>query len=78
MAVVTVGMIEEVTNMRNRQYRITFDVTIYSKYKELLSAQLIELARRLECELEYVLDIDGIDEEVYVTPVDMTDKGGQE
>lgn len=64
--------------MRNRQYRITFDVTIYSKHKELLSAQLIELARRLECELEYVLDIDGIDEEVYVTPVDMTDKGGQE
>lgn len=64
--------------MRNRQYRITFDVTIYSKRKELLSAQLIKLARRLECELEYVLDIDGIDEEVYVTPVDMTDKGGQE
>lgn len=64
--------------MKNRQYRITFDVTIYSKYKELASAQLIELARRLECELEYVLDIDGIDEEVYVTPVDMTDKGGQE
>lgn len=64
--------------MKNRQYRITFDVTIYSKHKELLSAQLIELARRLECELEYVLDIDGIDEEVYVTPVDMTSKGGQE
>lgn len=64
--------------MRNRQYRITFDVTIYSKYKELVSAQLIELARRLECELEYVLDIDGIDEEVYVTPVDMTSKEGQE
>lgn len=64
--------------MRNRQYRITFDVTIYSKHKELASAQLIELARRLECELEYVLDIDGIDEEVYVTPVDMTSKGGQE
>lgn len=62
--------------MKNRQYRITFDVTIYSKHKELLSAQLIELARRLECELEYVLDIDGIDEEVYVTPVDMTEKGG--
>lgn len=64
--------------MKNRQYRITFDVTIYSEYKELLSAQLIELARRLECELEYVLDIDGIDEEVYVTPVDMTSKGEQE
>lgn len=64
--------------MRNRQYRVTFDVTIISKHKELVSAQLIELARRLECELEYVLDIDGIDEEVYVTPVDMTSKGGQE
>lgn len=64
--------------MKNRQYRVTFDVTIISKRKELLSAQLIKLARRLECELEYVLDIDGIDEEVYVTPVDMTDKGGQE
>ena len=64
--------------MRNRQYRITFDVTIYSKHKELVNSQLIELARRLECELEYILDIDGIDEEVYVTPVDMTDKGGQE
>ena len=64
--------------MRNRQYRITFDVTIYSKRKELVNSQLIKLARRLEDELEYILDIDGIDEEVYVTPVDMTDKGGQE
>lgn len=64
--------------MRNRQYRITFDVTIYSKHKELVNSQLIKLARRLEDELEYILDIDGIDEEVYVTPVDMTDKGGQE
>lgn len=64
--------------MRNRQYRITFDVTIYSKHKELIHSQLIKLARKLEEELEYILDIDGIDEEVYVTPVDMTDKGGQE
>ena len=64
--------------MRNRQYRVTFDVTIYSRYKEFLHSQLIELARRLECELEYILDIDGIDEEVYVTPVDMTERGGQE
>lgn len=64
--------------MRNRQYRITFDVTIYSRRKELVNSQLIKLARRLEDELEYILDIDGIDEEVYVTPVDMTDKGGQE
>lgn len=64
--------------MRNRQYRITFDVTIYSKHKELVHSQLIELARKLEDELEYILDIDDIDEEVYVTPVDMTDKGGQE
>lgn len=64
--------------MKNRQYRVTFDVTIISKYKELASAQLIELARRLECELEYILDIDGIDDDVFVTPVDMTDKGGQE
>lgn len=64
--------------MRNRQYRITFDVTIYSRHKELVNSQLIKLARRLEDELEYILDIDGIDEEVYVTPVDMTDKGGQE
>ena len=61
--------------MRNRQYRITFDVTIYSKHKELVNSQLIELARRLECELEYILDIDGIDEEVYVAPVDMTERG---
>lgn len=64
--------------MRNRRYRITFDVTIYSKHKELVNSQLIEFARRLECELEYILDIDGIGEEVYVTPVDMTEKGGQE
>ena len=64
--------------MRNRQYRITFDVTIYSKHKELVHSQLIELARKLEDELEYILDIDDIDEEVYVTPVDMTEKGGQE
>ena len=64
--------------MRNRQYRITFDVTIYSKHKELMNSQLIELARRLECELEYMLDIDGIDEEVFVTPAGMTEKGGQE
>lgn len=64
--------------MRNRQYRVTFDVTIYSKRKELANSQLIELARKLEDGLEYILDIDGIDEEVYVTPVDMTDKGGQE
>lgn len=64
--------------MRNRQYRITFDVTIYSRHKELVNSQLIKLARRLEDELEYILDIDGIDEEVYVTPVDMTDKGEQE
>lgn len=63
--------------MRNRQYRITFDVTIYSRHKELVNSQLIKLARRLEDELEYILDIDGIDEEVYVTPVDMTDKGGE-
>lgn len=69
---------KEVTTMRNRQYRVTFDVTIYSKYKELVNSQLIELARRLEYELEYILDIDGIDEEVYVAPVDMTNKGGQE
>ena len=55
--------------MRNRQYRITFDVTIYSKHKELVNSQLIELARRLEDELEYILDIDGIDEEVYVMPI---------
>lgn len=64
--------------MRNRQYRVTFDVTIYSRHKELVNSQLIKLARRLEDELEYILDIDGIDEEVYVTPVDMTDKGGLE
>lgn len=64
--------------MRNRQYRVTFDVTIYSKHKELVNSQLIELARKLEDSLEYILDIDGIDEEVYVTPVDMTERGGQE
>lgn len=64
--------------MRNRQYRITFDVTIYSRRKELVNSQLIKLARKLEDELEYILDIDGIDEEVYVTPVDMTERGGQE
>lgn len=64
--------------MRNRQYRVTFDVTIYSKHKEFVNSQLIELARKLEDELEYILDIDGIDEEVYVTPVDMTERGGQE
>lgn len=64
--------------MRNRQYRITFDVTIMSKRKELAHSQLIELARKLEDELEYILDIDGIDEDVFVTPVDMTEKGGQE
>ena len=64
--------------MKNRQYRITFDVTIYSKHKELMNSQLIKFARKLEDELEYLLDIDGIDEEVYVTPVDMTEKGGQE
>ena len=64
--------------MRNRQYRITFDVTIYSRRKELVNSQLIKLARRLEDELEYILDIDGIEEEVYVTPVDMTERGGQE
>ena len=61
--------------MRNRQYRVTFDVTIYSKRKEFVNSQLIELARKLEDELEYILDIDGIDEEVYVTPVDMTERG---
>lgn len=61
--------------MRNRQYRITFDVTIYSERKEFVNSQLIELARKLEDELEYILDIDGIDEEVYVTPVDMTERG---
>lgn len=43
-----------------------------------MNSQLIKLARKLEEELEYILDIDGIDEEVYVTPVDMTEKGGQE
>ena len=64
--------------MRNRQYRVTFDVTIYAKHKELMNSQLIEFARNHEDELEYLLDIDGIDEEVYVTPVDMTEKGGQE
>lgn len=62
--------------MKNRQYRIAFDVTIYSKHKELVSSQLIDLARRLECELEYMLDIDGIDEEVYVKSVGMVEKGG--
>lgn len=61
--------------MRNRRYTITFDVTIYSKRKELVNSQLIKLARKLEDELEYILDIDGIDEEVYVTPVDMTERG---
>ena len=64
--------------MRYRQYKITFDVTIMSKRKELVNSQLIELARKLEEELEYILDIDGIDEDVFVTPVDMTEKGGQE
>ena len=64
--------------MRNRQYRVTFNVTIYSKHKELVYSQLIELAWKLEDELEYILDIDGIDEEVYVMPVDMTERGGQE
>lgn len=62
--------------MKNRQYRIAFDVTIYSNHKELVSSQLIDLARRLECELEYMLDIDGIDEEVYVKSAGMTEKGG--
>ena len=62
--------------MKNRQYRIAFDVTIYSNHKELASSQLIDLARRLECELEYMLDIDGIDEEVYVKSVGMAEKGG--
>lgn len=69
---------EEVAIMRYRQYKITFDVTIMSKRKELVNSQLIELARKLEEELEYILDIDGIDEDVFVTPVDMTEKGGQE
>ena len=55
--------------MRTRQYRIMFDVTIISKHKELVNSQLIELARKLEDGLEYILDIDGIDEEVYVSPV---------
>lgn len=64
--------------MRNRQYRITFDVTIISKRKELVKSQLIELARKLEDGLEYILDIDGIDDDVFVTPVDMIEKGGQE
>lgn len=64
--------------MRCRQYRVTFDVTIISKRKELVKSQLIELARKLEDGLEYILDIDGIDDDVFVTPVDMTDKGGQE
>lgn len=62
--------------MKNRQYRIAFDVTIYSNYKGLVNSQLIDLARRLECELEYMLDIDGIDEEVFVKPAGMTEKGG--
>lgn len=62
--------------MKNRQYRIAFDVTIYSNYKELVNSQLIDLARRLECELEYMLDIDGIDEEVYVKSAGMVEKGG--
>lgn len=61
--------------MRNRRYTITFDVTIYSKRKELVNSQLRKLAQKLEDELEYILDIDGIDEEVYVTPVDMTERG---
>ena len=64
--------------MRNRQYRITFDVTIYSKRKEFVNSQLIELARKLEDGLEYIFDIDGIDEDVFVTPVDITERGGQE
>lgn len=64
--------------MRNRQYRVTFDVTIISKHKELVNSQLIELARKLEDGLEYILDIDGIDDDVFVTPVDMTERGGQE
>lgn len=63
--------------MKNRQYKITFDVTIYSNHKGLVNSQLIDLARRLECELEYTLDIDGIDEEVYVKPAGMTERGGQ-
>lgn len=64
--------------MTNRQYRVTFDVIIFSKHKELVKSQLRELARRLEDGLEYMLDIDCIDEEVFVTPVDMTERGGQE
>lgn len=61
--------------MRCRQYKITFDVTLMSKRKELVNSQLIGLARKLEDELEYILDIDGIDEDVFVTPVDMTERG---
>ena len=64
--------------MKCRQYKITFDVTLMSKRKELVNSQLIELARKLEDELEYILDIDGIDEDVFVTPVEMTERGGQE
>lgn len=64
--------------MKYRQYRIAFDVTILSKRKELTNSQLTNLARKLEDELEYILNIDGIDEDVFVTPVDMTERGGQE